>query len=307
VGRDGKLIPVLKTVVPISIGGEDVFLEAVVDITELKKAEQELRILQAGMIHQDKMASIGQLAAGVAHEINNPAGFIMSNMGSLRRYADKLRDFIRIQSGAIEGLPPEKKEAVKEQARALQIDFVCNDIDSLIRESLDGMERIRKIVQDLKSFSRVDEGEQKTADINEGLESALNIVWNELKYKSTVKRDYGAIPKTVCNLGKLNQVFMNLLLNASHAIETAGEITIRTWAKDNDIYVEISDTGCGIPDEIRGRIFEPFFTTKDVGRGTGLGLSIAYDIVRKHNGEIRVESEVGKGSTFTIRIPVVQA
>jgi PAS domain S-box-containing protein len=306
VGKDGRLIPVLKTVVPISIGGEDVFLEAVVDLTDLKKAEEELKMLQAGMIHQDKMASIGQLAAGVAHEINNPAGFIMSNLGSLRRYTDKLRDFMRIQSAALEELPPEKTATVKDQAKALQIDFVCADVDNLIRESMDGMERIRKIVQDLKSFSRVDESENKLADINEGLESALNIVWNELKYKSTVKREYGVIPKTLCNLGKLNQVFMNLLLNASHAIEMTGEIVVRTWSQDKNIYVSISDTGCGIPEDIRNKIFDPFYTTKEVGKGTGLGLSIAYDIVRKHNGEIRVESSVGKGSTFTIRIPVAQ-
>jgi PAS domain S-box-containing protein len=306
IGKDGSRIPVLKTVVPITIGGEEVLLEAVVDITELKQAQEELGMFHASMLQQDKMASIGQLAAGVAHEINNPVGFIMSNMGSLLRYSEKLREFIRIESEAVAELPPEKYGVVQTQAKALHIDFVLSDMGNLISESLEGAERIKKIVQDLKSFSRVDESENKMADINEGLESTLNIVWNELKYKATVNKEYGAIPKTVCNPGKLNQVFMNMLVNAAHAIETQGEIGIRTWSDDGNIYISISDTGCGIPVDRRNRVFEPFYTTKEVGKGTGLGLSIAYDIVRNHNGEIKVESEVGKGSTFTIRIPVVE-
>ena len=307
IGKNGERIPVLKTVVPIAIGGEDVLLEAVVDITVLKRAEEELKAIQASMLQQDKMASIGQLAAGVAHEINNPAGFILSNIGSLRRYSEKLRDFINIQSEALAGLPPEKADALQERARSLQIDFVLSDMENLISESLEGIERIKKIVQDLKSFSRVEETEFRMANINEGIQTTLNIVWNELKYKTTVNKEYGDVPMTLCNLGKLNQVFMNLLLNAAQAIETQGEINIRTWSQDGNIYIAISDTGCGIPLDKRNRIFDPFYTTKEVGKGTGLGLSIAYDIIRKHNGEITVESKVGKGSTFTIRIPVVDA
>ncbi|OGW22673.1 MAG: hypothetical protein A2077_07770 [Nitrospirae bacterium GWC2_46_6] len=168
------------------------------------------------------------------------------------------------------------------------------------------MERIKKIVQDLKSFSRVDEAERKTANINEGIESTVNIVWNELKYKATVKKEYGDIPPIKCNAGQLNQVFMNILINAVHAIEEQGEIIIKTRHEDNNIFISISDTGSGIPADKINRIFEPFFTTKEVGKGTGLGLSIAYDIVKKHNGDIIVESEVGKGTTFTVRIPVVE-
>jgi two-component system, NtrC family, sensor kinase len=175
----------------------------------------------------------------------------------------------------------------------------------VITESLDGSERVKKIVQGLKRFARMDEAEHKSADINECIESTINIVWNELKYKATLKKDYGNVPLTKCYPQQMNQVFMNLLINAGHAIEKQGEITIKTRDEDGAIWVEISDTGCGIPKESLDKIFEPFFTTKEVGKGTGLGLSITYEIVQKHNGEIAVKSEVGKGTTFTVRIPIV--
>ncbi|MGC2064211.1 MAG: PAS domain S-box protein [Thermodesulfovibrionales bacterium] len=271
---------------------------------ELESAYNELKIAQSQIVQQEKMASIGQLAAGVAHEINNPTGFIMSNLGSLRKYMDKLTEFLRIQGEAIDG---EQAEAVARQRKALKVDFIIDDTKSLVTESLDGAERIKKIVQDLKNFSRVDEAEQKLTDINAGLESTINIVWNELKYKASVKKEYGEIPQTKCNAGQLNQVFMNMLVNAAHAIEKQGEIRIRTWKEEQSIYVTISDTGSGVPADKLNRIFEPFYTTKEVGKGTGLGLSIAYDIVKKHQGEIRVESEIGKGTTFTVRIPLVEA
>ena len=195
---------------------------------------------------------------------------------------------------------------IAENRKSLKIDYVLQDMGNLVRESLDGSERVRKIVQSLKSFSRVDETEYKVADINAGIESTINIVWNELKYKATVKKEYGDIPMTKCNPGQLNQVFMNMLVNAVNAIGERGEITVKTWTGNGDINISITDTGCGIPAENIKRIFEPFFTTKEVGKGTGLGLSIAYDIVKKHNGKIKVDSEVGKGTTFTVIIPVVE-
>jgi signal transduction histidine kinase len=272
---------------------------------ELNKTYEELKAAQSSLQQQEKMASIGQLAAGVAHEINNPIGFVMSNLRSLQKYAKKLKEYVELHSDTAMHLPPEKAAALKEAAKVLQIDFLCRDIDSLINESLDGAERIKKIVQDLKSFSHIDEAECMMSDINAGLESTLNIVWNELKYKAVIKKDYGAIPMTFCNIGKLNQVFMNILLNGAQAIEHLGEIGIKTWEQGGSIYIAISDTGSGIPAEKKSRIFEPFYTTKEVGKGTGLGLSIAYDIVKKHNGEIIIDSELGKGSTFTIKIPVV--
>ena len=165
---------------------------------------------------------------------------------------------------------------------------------------------MKRIVQDLKGFSRIDEAESTMADINAGLESTINIVWNEIKYKAAVHRDFGAIPLTKCNPGQLNQVFMNMLINAAQAIPERGEIRIRTWAEEGSIFIAISDTGAGIPADKLQKVFEPFYTTKDVGKGTGLGLSIAYDIVKKHDGELTVESEPDKGTTFTVRIPVVE-
>ena len=273
---------------------------------ELEQAYNDLKVAQSRITQQEKMASIGQLAAGVAHEINNPTGFIMSNLGSLQKYVDRLTEFIRIQDEALKSLPPERLAAVDRQRKALKVDFITDDLQGLLKESLDGADRIKKIVQDLKSFSRVDEAELKMADINAGIESTINIVWNELKYKVVLKKEYGDLPQIKCNPGQLNQVFMNMLVNAAHAIEKQGEIGIRTWAGNGAIHISISDTGGGIPKDKLSRIFEPFFTTKEIGKGTGLGLSIAYDIVKKHKGEITVESAVGKGTTFTVTIPVVE-
>lgn len=274
---------------------------------ELKQAYNELKVAESQLVQQEKMASIGQLAAGVAHEINNPTGYIMSNIMSFQRYMGKISEFLKVQDEAVAGLSQEMQDEVSVKRKALKVDFIMEDLVNLTRESLEGAERIKRIVQDLKSFSRVDQSEQKMADINAGIESTLNIVWNELKYKTTVKKEYGNVPLTKCNPGKLNQVVMNLLVNASQAIEKMGEIGIRTWAHEGNIFVSISDDGCGIPADKVTHIFEPFYTTKEVGKGTGLGLSLAYDIVKMHQGEIRVESEVGKGSTFTMRIPVMEA
>jgi phosphate/phosphite/phosphonate ABC transporter binding protein len=275
---------------------------------ELQSAYAELKATQSRILQQEKMASIGQLAAGVAHEINNPMGFVISNLGTLRKYSDKLSAFLDIQSHALDTVAvletPELVEAAAKR-KELKIDYVLADLGNLIRESLEGAERVKKIVQDLRNFSRIDEAEVVSADINAGIESTLNILWNELKYKAAVAREYGAIPKTKCNIRQMNQVFMNLLANAGQAIKDKGTITIRTAERNGCIEIAISDTGSGISQDKIGRIFEPFFTTKEVGKGTGLGLSIAYDIVKKHNGTIAVESEPGKGTTFTVVIPVV--
>ncbi|MFQ5456119.1 MAG: ATP-binding protein [Nitrospirota bacterium] len=275
---------------------------------ELESAYDELKHTQAQVMQQEKMASIGQLAAGVAHEINNPLAFISSNLSTLTKYSNKLIEFIRIQSEYLESLETtEVAEDFKEKRKKLKIDYIIEDINSLIAESFDGADRVRNIVQNLKSFSRIDEQDYKQADIIECIESTINIVWNELKYKATVKKEYGDIPLTHCYPQQLNQVFMNLLVNASHAIGKQGEIIIKTWHENNSIFISISDTGCGIPEENLNRLFEPFFTTKEVGKGTGLGLSISYDIVKKHKGDIVVHSEVGKGTTFTVKIPVVES
>ena len=264
----------------------------------------ELR--QAKVLHQEKMASIGQLAAGVAHEINNPIGFIHSNLSTLGKYLSRIDRFLAVQSGCIAaGAPPELVGFVRQQQASLKIDYIVKDLEDLVRESLEGAERVRSIVADLKSFSRVDESEYKQADLNECLRSTVNIAWNEIKHKATLKKELGEIPRTRCYPQQMNQVFMNLLLNAAHAIEDQGVITVRSWEEDGYVCVSVADTGQGIPEENLNRIFEPFFTTKEIGEGTGLGLSITYDIVKKHNGEITVRSEPGKGTVFTVRIPVV--
>jgi len=274
---------------------------------KLEKAYTELKATQAKILQQEKMASIGQLAAGVAHEINNPIGFISSNLGTLDKYVNRLTEFITAQSEVLGALKSvESEEVLREKRKKLKLDYIIPDIKALIEESLDGADRVRRIVQDLKSFSRVDEAEYKHADINECIESTINIVWNELKYKAVLKKEYGEIPLTKCYPQQLNQVFMNLLVNAAHAIEKQGEITIRTWHEDGSIFVAISDTGAGIPKENISRLFDPFFTTKEIGKGTGLGLSITYDIVKKHTGDIMVHSEEGKGTSFTVRIPIVE-
>jgi two-component system NtrC family sensor kinase len=273
---------------------------------ELEKAYSDLKATQAKVVQQEKMASIGQLAAGVAHEINNPMGFISSNLGTLEKYLGRLNDFIQAQAELIEMVTDEGASAgLREKRKALKLDYILEDGKELIKESQDGAERVRTIVKNLKSFSRVDEAECKHADINECIVSTINIVWNELKYKASLIKELGDIPLTKCYPQQINQVIMNLLVNAAHAIEKQGEITVRTWHDNDSIFASVSDTGCGMPPEVVNRIFEPFYTTKEVGKGTGLGLSITYDIIKAHKGEITVDSEPGKGTTFTVQLPVV--
>ncbi len=283
---------------------------------ELAEAYAELNTIQLQAYQQDKMASIGQLAAGVAHEINNPMSFIISNLESLQDYLGRLTRFITLHEEAlfqlanIGGGMGERQDTgavvgrLEDARQALKVDYVIHDVESLITETMEGAGRVKDIVQDLKGFARV-ESESRPANINEGVESAINIVWNEMKYKASLAKDYGELPLTKCNIGQLNQVFMNVLVNATQAIDKWGEIKVKTWAEGGNIHVSISDTGCGIPPQLLNRIFEPFFTTKEVGKGTGLGLSVTYDIVKKHGGEIRVVSEPGQGTTFTIVIPIV--
>jgi signal transduction histidine kinase len=186
----------------------------------------------------------------------------------------------------------------------LDIDFIMSDLTDIVTESKTGIERVRKIVQDLKDFAHVDKTEFQLADINEGIEKTLQLVWNEIKYKTTVEKDYGDIPQIACMPGQLNQVYMNLLVNASQAIEKHGIIRIKTHADETNVYIEISDDGCGVVEENRSKIFDAFFTTKPVGEGTGLGLSISYTIIQKHGGDIRIQSEERKGTTFLITLPI---
>jgi PAS domain S-box-containing protein len=265
-----------------------------------KLAEAHTQLLQS-----EKMASIGQLAAGVAHEINNPVGFVSSNVGTLEHYLDDLFKVIAAYEEVEAELSETSRAAVNETKKQVDLAYLRDDVGQLMKESADGLHRVRQIVQDLKNFSHVDATEMVDANIEAGLDSTLNVVWNELKYKAEVVKEYGHIPSVRCIPSQLNQVFMNFLVNAAHAIDGHGKITLRTNADDKWVWVEVEDTGSGIKPEHLDRIFDPFFTTKPVGQGTGLGLSLAYQIVQKHNGRIDVKSEVGKGSTFRVLVPRV--
>ena len=279
---------------------------AIKEITaDLEQANRDLKLAHVQQLQSEKMASIGQLAAGVAHEINNPIGFVSSNLGTLEKYIAKLHEFITFQSRELEShADPERREQVKARRNQLKIDMVLEDIGALLAESRDGVDRVGKIVRDLKGFSRVDEAEHKMANVVECLESAINIAWNEIKYKATLTRDFADLPAILCYPGQLNQVFVNMLVNAAQAIDSQGTIDVKAWQEGNHIYIRMTDSGCGISAENCQRIFDPFFTTKEVGKGTGLGLSITYDIIKKHQGEISVASREGEGTSFTIKLPI---
>jgi len=282
---------------------------------ELVAAYTALRNIQTQIIHQEKMASIGQLAAGVSHEINNPTSFVISNLDSLQKYMIKISSYLATQEKLLAEMAGNYEQGEKEKAaglynrikeikQTLKIDYIMSDTEELVKETLEGALRVNNIVQDLKGFAKIKD-EVTLADINDGLESTINIIHNEIKYKATLFKELGDIPRVSCNLSQINQVFMSILINAVQSMNVSGEIRVKTWCEKNKVFISIADTGSGMPPEIINRIFEPFFTTKEPGSGTGLGLSVSYDIVRKHGGEIHVESEVGIGSVFTIIIPVM--
>ena len=256
---------------------------------------RELADAQGQLLQSEKMASIGQLAAGVAHEINNPVGFVTSNLGTLKEYVGTLLELAEACRAG---------QADEAAFRRLEFDYIRDDVVALLRESQEGLDRVKKIVANLKSFSHVGESEWLEADLNAGVESALSVAWHELKYKTEVVREYGTLPPVPCIAAQINQVVLNLLVNAAQAIETQGRITVRTGCDDAWAWIEVADTGRGMPPDVQKRIFDPFFTTKPVGQGTGLGLSISYDIVRKHGGRIDVHSVPGEGSTFRIWLPL---
>ncbi|WP_307178313.1 ATP-binding protein [Duganella sp. Root1480D1] len=258
---------------------------------------------QNQLLQSEKMASIGVLAAGVAHEINNPVGFVNSNLSSLQRYMQSLMRLLDAYEAREEHLPESDRSELNALRKEIDADYLREDLGSLLSESTDGLDRIKRIVQDMKDFSHVGGGDVLVANLEAGLDSTLNVVWNELKYKAEVVKEYGGVPEIECIPSQLNQVFMNLLVNAAHAIESRGRITVRTSYENEMVTVSVSDTGGGIAAENLGRIFEPFFTTKPVGKGTGLGLSLSYSIVQKHGGRIEVDSEIGRGTTFRVILP----
>lgn len=276
-------------------------------LTKQKKLNKKLEEAHNQLLQSEKLASIGQLAAGVAHEINNPVGYINSNMVSLKEYAADMISVIDIFSEYLEHSNSENIELVNRlnnKIKEIDLEYIKTDLNSLIEESMEGVTRVKKIVQDLKDFSHVDDTEMQWANLHQGLDSTLNIVHNELKYKADVIKNYSDIPEVECIASQINQVFMNILVNAAHAIEDHGTITLTTGENDLFVWVKIQDTGKGISENEISRIFDPFYTSKPVGSGTGLGLSLSYTIIEKHNGKIEVESTVGIGSTFTIWIPI---
>ncbi len=286
VNSSGETVYVSITKIPLmGANGEITGLVGMIqDITEYHKSRDQL-------IQSDKLAAIGTLAAGVAHEINNPIGYINSNLNTMNKYLAKINQYT---------------ESIKntDAAKWNDLQEMLKDFIDAVNESIEGANRVKKIVVDLKSFSRIDRAEKEMANLNEGIESTLNIVWNEIKYTCKVEKDYGDLPDLYCIPNQLNQVFLNLLVNAGQSIAgKSGLIKIKTWADEQNIYASIEDNGCGIPEKNLKRIFEPFFTTKEVGKGTGLGLSLVYDIIQKHKGHISISSEIGVGTKFAITLP----
>ncbi|WP_156373332.1 ATP-binding protein [Pseudorhodoferax sp. Leaf267] len=287
------------------------------ELITLQRANQSLRALneslrnaQAQLLQSERLASIGQLAAGVAHEINNPIGYVFSNFGTLEGYLARLVEMLEAYEQAEPALAGSDIAVRLAALRGrVELDYLKQDIPLLMAESKEGLSRVRKIVQDLKDFSRVDtQQEWVWASLHQGIDSTLNIVANEIKYRADVRREYGDLPDIECLPSELNQVFMNLLVNAAHAIgPERGLIVVRSGDAGSEVWVEVEDNGSGIAPEQLARIFDPFFTTKPVGRGTGLGLSLAYGIVHKHHGRIDVRSEPGRGSCFRVTLPVRRA
>lgn len=265
----------------------------------------ERKQLESQLVQSEKLASLGQLAAGVAHEINNPVGFISSNLGTLGGYFDQLEEMLDAYRQAETATGSEQLEALR---RRLDLDFLKEDIPTLLRESKEGIGRVVQIVKDLKDFSRVDNDQTwQWVNLQQGIDSTLNIVASELKYKADVIKHYAPLPEIECLGSQLNQVVMNLVINAAQAMgPERGTITISNGVDGENIWLEVADNGCGIaPDSVQ-KIFDPFFTTKPVGEGTGLGLSLSYGIVKKHRGTITVSSEMGKGTTFKVVLPIRQ-
>ena len=273
---------------------------------ELANSKTTLERLQAQLVHTEKMASLGQLSAGIAHELNNPAGFIYGNLNLLDEYLTNVDRLLKVYDGIT--LPAAAASLVNVVKTEINYESLAGDLGSIIADCREGAQRICDVVKSLRLFSRLDEAEFKPIDIHEGIDSTIRLL---SRYYSAgrivLHREYADLPQVNCYAGQLNQVWMNLLGNAAQAVGDHGEVGIATSVSDDWITVAISDTGTGIPEVNLTRIFDPFFTTKPVGEGTGLGLSISYGIIQRHSGSITVSSKVGSGTTFTVRIPICAA
>ena len=339
IAKDGRNIPLEISLGPLKIGDEIFVISTIRNITEHKAKENELREAnkelverekalrhtfnqlntahdelkqtQTQLVQSEKLASIGQLAAGVAHEINNPVGFINSNMEILEQYISDYTKILTMTGRLQESVTGEDWAEAKSIAAQinklkedLNLDYVLGDTAKLLEHNRKGIDRIQKIIMDLCAFARKDKSEMEHVKIEEVIEDILSIVQSEMTCKAKLEKDYGDTPLIECGPQRLGQVFINLIVNALHAIEGTGTITIKTYQQDEFVCVDVRDTGKGIPPENLSKIFDPFFTTKLVGQGTGLGLSVSYEIIKKHNGRMTVQSNVGEGTTFTIRLPI---
>ncbi|MGH7278593.1 MAG: sensor histidine kinase, partial [Candidatus Rokuibacteriota bacterium] len=271
---------------------------------ELQAAYRNLQATQMQLIQREKMASVGQLVAGVAHELNNPIGFVFSNVTTLEDFVRRLRAMLETYR-ALE-LPEPARQRVGARWETLKVDYALKYLDAMTQGIREGAERARKIVRDLRVFARSEDNVWQPVDLHEELESSLTLLNHLLKDRVAIERKYGALPSVECVRSQVDQVFLNLLANAAQAIHGQGTITIETRAENGAAVVSVADTGPGIPAEILGRVFDPFFTTKPVGEGTGLGLSISYELVKKHRGEITAASAPGGGAVFTVRLPLTQ-
>jgi signal transduction histidine kinase len=269
-----------------------------------ERLEEKVAARSRELVQSEKMAAVGQLAAGVAHEINNPIGFVNSNLGTLRLYTTQLLALIDATDvSAAES--PALAARLAQLKTAADLPYLRDDLGALLKESQDGLDRVKHIVQSLKDFAHPDSDEMSPTDLLAGLENTLHVVAGQLRGKVDIVRDLQPLPRVRCVPGQINQVFMNLLLNAVQAIEGQGTITLRSGSADQHVWIEIADTGCGMTESVRQHLFEPFFTTKPVGKGTGLGLSISWDIIAsKHAGRIEVQSEPGQGSRFKVWLPI---
>ncbi|WP_398306994.1 PAS domain S-box protein [Zoogloea sp.] len=283
---------------------EEELLKRYAELTELNCRLQDTR---QQLVQSEKMASIGQLAAGVAHEINNPIGYVNSNIRSLKGYVEQLLKVVSCYETSEAALPADDQTRIQAARKDADFDYLRDDIHQLLGESEEGTNRVRQIVQDLRDFSRAETTQDwQAADLHHGLDSTLNIASNEIKYRADIVREYGQLPLVECLPSQLNQVFMNLFVNAAQAMPDGhrGTITIRTGLQGESVWIEVADDGQGIPPDVMDKIFDPFFTTKPIGKGTGLGLSLSYGIVQNHRGNISVSSAPGTGTTFRITLPV---
>ena len=298
--KNGETFPMELAVSEININEKKYFSGIIQDISERKALESQL-------IQSQKLESIGQLAAGIAHEINTPIQYVGDNLRALLDNFEDLFALIKIYREQTDDRIGERREQTRQAEEKLDLAYILEDTPNAIQQAIEGTDRVTEIVRAMKDFSHLDRSKISTIDISQAIENTLTVARNEYKYIADVTTDFAELPAVQCFASDLNQVFLNLIVNAAHAIadkgNDRGQITVKTRSVNNQVEVAITDTGAGIPKEIEHRIFDPFFTTKEVGRGTGQGLSIAHQIIRKHSGSISFETEIGVGTTFLVQIP----